>query len=1000
MIANAMAALDSLNSTNVSDAVLSASSALELASEQIGSPSDPAGREAGRQASDAISTLLGALQLGVRDGTSDMNANGSTAVAQALTSIGASLSNLLETTAPSVTGNLSAEESAYLDNVGQAALTSLNTLMGVALHGAPAGSTFDITTAAFGLKASRDRASALSETVWTATIPDTSGRRLLGSQRASDPPRFRVPASVFELPSLTNVSVVDVRVVAFDADLFAHHQSYARAVSKPLELSLSAVDTITMGSSPVNVQGLSEDTPIQIELPITSLLSEADDNPYRGARCGEGNRSECEAELRVLNATALAQVAECEQVQNDVFSIFDQRGAADCLSLAHSAQEAVRRKQDICNELEVLPCSGRGSCSPDGTCVCDGPYYGFTCGRVLECTWWDGASYTAEGCRAMRVRRSSDGSDRGVLECECTHLTLFEALYDIEWGDVAIYSTLGWPMASLPLSKWGELWDNLGKLHWTAWLMMASVILVLTILLLWARHMDNKAEYVAYMPKWYQQVRRVERAARHSRSCWKRMSSWPLLVFLWFVTNHPWIVVFLVKPSDELKHAHLVMLLFNMLLAELCFFLVFYGYEQSPGAGAVAILIDEGGKWVMLLCFQALFTWAMREPEIQTLEAEDAEGWCLVFRQTAPFVWPAGRVNLCEFDFLSDNFSKLEELESYRDPATGEFTFKLAWPNRDHPPATWVQTSNPLIDDTAEGFQVLQAREQRMRDGTYRSIPLVRSPEPDKALIVGGSKAHGDGMYYLIGHRLLRSALSSRSTFRSTRSSFGAAKSLSMKSTTRSRAGTSSTLSRARCPASLGVTAVTGCAAQDNDNDNQAVEDEEEEEEELGLMPAQTMLDAVLRRGQLPSRVIELYVKNPNHDRSDANRSCGQRCEKVRQRATEFVALRDRQLASHHALERFAPRPYKKDVVIQKSGPRNTRRALVAVQPNWLLQYPDGRVAFFAHATNPQDPPTWVPVIRLSRSREAGMNMRLLRRTTNGRDARRTHVVDRHASED
>ena len=41
---------------------------------------------------------------------------------------------------------------------------------------------------------------------------------------------------------------------------------------------------------------------------------------------------------------------------------------------------------------------------------------------------------------------------------------------------------------------------------------------------------------------------------------------------LWFVTNHPWVVVFLVKPSDQFKHAQLAMMLYNLVLAESCFF--------------------------------------------------------------------------------------------------------------------------------------------------------------------------------------------------------------------------------------------------------------------------------------------------------------------------------------------------------------------------------------------------------------------------------------------
>ena len=125
------------------------------------------------------------------------------------------------------------------------------------------------------------------------------------------------------------------------------------------------------------------------------------------------------------------------------------------------------------------------------------------------------------------------------------------------------------------------------------------------------------------MPAWYKWVRGVERAARYSPRWWVRVGTWPLLFLLWFVTNHPWIVVFLVKPSDQFKHAHLVMMLYNVVLAELCFFLIFYGYDQSAGQAAIACLLDEGIKWVLLGAFALVFSWAMQEPTITTIAQED-----------------------------------------------------------------------------------------------------------------------------------------------------------------------------------------------------------------------------------------------------------------------------------------------------------------------------------------------------------------------------------------
>ena len=151
------------------------------------------------------------------------------------------------------------------------------------------------------------------------------------------------------------------------------------------------------------------------------------------------------------------------------------------------------------------------------------------------------------------------------------------------------------------------MWAGLFEMQWEIYVMMVAVVGVLTLLLLWARHKDAQHEYVAFMPGWYKAVRSVERAARYSDRCWLRALAWPLLFLLWFITNHPWIVVFLVRPSDQFKHAHLVMMLYNIILAELCFFIIFFGYEQSAGQAAIACLLDEGIKWILLGMFAALF---------------------------------------------------------------------------------------------------------------------------------------------------------------------------------------------------------------------------------------------------------------------------------------------------------------------------------------------------------------------------------------------------------
>ena len=71
------------------------------------------------------------------------------------------------------------------------------------------------------------------------------------------------------------------------------------------------------------------------------------------------------------------------------------------------------------------------------------------------------------------------------------------------------------------------------------------------------------------------------------------------------------------------------------------------------------MVLDEGIKWLILIVFSRIFRWAMAEPQLPSFEPEDEKGWHLVFRQTSPFVWPKGKLDLCKYDHLSDNFAKV-----------------------------------------------------------------------------------------------------------------------------------------------------------------------------------------------------------------------------------------------------------------------------------------------------------------------------------------------------
>ena len=456
------------------------------------------------------------------------------------------------------------EESAFLADVASSVSASLASISTSALSGAVAGERFALATPNIEMLAERADADALAGAPLEAAagaasfvLPDAAvaAARAAGGGAA--------------------VASVDVQLANFAVNLHAYHPSAARAVGRLSELTLRDTD----GGAALAVTNLS--SPIQIALPLApDLETHADDaNPYLGASCDGPSRAACEAELLALNETHNAKNDECRGVEGSAASIFTPSAVDECIAAAEAAAEAVRQKEAECEALEIEHCSGRGSCTAAGVCACDGGYYGATCGRVLQCAWWnESAGFEGSGCAAAGV----DGAGR--LVCECNHLTLFEVLWEVDWSDAETFTTIEFPMLSLPFSRWGQLWELLWSLSWQAYVLVAVVLVVLSILLLWARYKDRQNEYVAYMPRWYRAVRAVETAARHSDRCVVRIAAWPVLFILWFATNHPWIVVFLVKPSSSFKHAHLVMMLYNMVLAELCFFVVFFGYEQSGGA--------------------------------------------------------------------------------------------------------------------------------------------------------------------------------------------------------------------------------------------------------------------------------------------------------------------------------------------------------------------------------------------------------------------------------
>jgi len=161
-------------------------------------------------------------------------------------------------------------------------------------------------------------------------------------------------------------------------------------------------------------------------------------------------------------------------------------------------------------------------------------------------------------------------------------------------------------------------------------------------------------------------------------------------------------------------------------------------------------------------------------------------------------------------------------------------------------------------------------------------------------------------------------------------------------------------------------------------------------DEEIARPPARTLFDVVFDRHSYPPPLVELYCLNPVASSSQSLRGPSL-WTRVRRNFASFAVLRQRDMEKHHAYERTAARPYMHNVLLQEHG---VKRMRVQVQRQWLLQYPDGKIAFFV--LNSSGPPLFVPVLRVIREREAWMNMRLTKRTGGGKDEPQMYVGGRY----
>jgi len=522
----------------------------------------------------------------------------------------------------------------------------------------------------------------------------------------------------------------------------------------------SVMQTVTLRQGPtvLNVTNLSQ--PIEIGFEYTTP---AGINTSR--ECDGLAWDRCIAEHDALLREAFAkQQDECRVIAQDLFWNWNNASGRydECIAVVQQLLIAASAKNESCASIPP-PCNAHGTCV-DGLCECDPGILGGQCEVAPNCSFWDTKllSWSTEGCRLALSNASlpfsnPNESRTGRLVCQCDHLTDFGLFFGGIAFDPSSYSaevfsrmlSLRFPDVNI-FTDTGKFFQKLGEMsagEWSAWI---GFLLVMVVLLLIARLWDDRELYRSFMPAWHQLFACKDKP-------WLKAFS---LVIIWFCTSHFLLQVFFVLPWEGIRHIHRLMILYNVLLAQICILMLFWDtFVGIADASTIrqfwAFTFDATTTLVVSIACRLSFSWATRaehlsdpsayietdqlEPtlirsskHIHFRRVEKSTGWDLVFRQTAPVPWPGPDVlEMNAWDPQKENFANLEpsHLERYRD-VDGMFTFRMMWsdPSDKNPKLkswkeqnVWRQRSNPMEPSkTVDGFVPLHLTKGAERFGGLR----------------------------------------------------------------------------------------------------------------------------------------------------------------------------------------------------------------------------------------------------------------------------------------
>ena len=149
-------------------------------------------------------------------------------------------------------------------------------------------------------------------------------------------------------------SSLDVQVVSYpNANPYGYHPTAARTAGVASSLTLRSAAT------GVELPVSSLAAPVRISIPLTRSLVADDHNPYFGARCDQGNRTSCMAELDWLNATRNEADGKCKALANSASVVFSQAELINCTRLVQELNDLINATEARCERLIVPTCGGR-----------------------------------------------------------------------------------------------------------------------------------------------------------------------------------------------------------------------------------------------------------------------------------------------------------------------------------------------------------------------------------------------------------------------------------------------------------------------------------------------------------------------------------------------------------------------------------------------------------------------------------------------------------------